>query len=604
LIHKPHSAEALEDRVAAAFEELLRQGIDGDVLVFLPGAAEIRRCGRTCEGAARRGGVDITPLHGDLPAAEQDRAVLPGVRPKLILSTNVAESSITIEGVTAVIDSGLARVVRHLPWTGFPVLRVERVSQASATQRAGRAGRLRPGRVIRLYPAEDYHRRPAHDMPEILRRELSQTILDLLVLNAGDLEWLDAPPAGSVDSARELLLRLGAVDEQGGLTRLGRRMAELPLHPRLARMVLEEPCDEVIGIAAMLSAGERLSAGHPYGSSDLLAMLAQDWSPRTSMVAQQIRRYVKSRKPASDDDVLQAALCAFPDRVARRRTGNDLLLSTGSAAQLAVETTVQGQEFLIAADVEERPERGQPLVRVASGIRPDWLLDRFPNRITERSRVEWDRQRERVDGIEEILYDQLVIDETRGRAVDPERAASLLAEKALETGITRFVDGDALEHWQARLRFASKHSSLPQQLDVRAALEQLCLGLRSFSELRDVAPRIFAVLEQMLPERGRALLNELAPERIRLPNGRSARVHYADGQPPWIASRLQDFFGMRETPRVANGRESVVVHLLAPNQRPVQMTSDLAGFWERLYPQVRRELSRRYPKHAWPEKPD
>jgi ATP-dependent helicase HrpB len=354
----------------------------------------------------------------------------------------------------------------------------------------------------------------------------------------------------------------------------------------------------------MLSSGERLSSEiHPHGPSDLLAKLSQQWSQRTRLVIQQISRQVNTRGKAGDEEILQAVLSAFPDRVARRRSGNDLLLSTGGAAQLAQESTVQDHEFLVAVDIEDRPDRGTPLVRLASAVKPDWLLDRFPDRITERSRLEWDRQRERVEAIEEILYDRIVIDETRGRTPDPEAAARLLSEKAWDAGLSRFVDQEALDMWAARLRFAATHSALPREVDVRAALEQLCYGLRSFNDLRDAASRFFSVLEQSLPAGGKALLNELAPERIRLPNGRPTRVHYVDGQPPWIASRLQDFFGMRETPRVAKGREPVVVHLLAPNQRPVQMTTDLAGFWERLYPQVRRELSRRYPKHAWPEKP-
>ncbi len=236
IAHRPHSTEPLEAQVAAAFAELLDQGLDGDVLAFLPGATEIRRAATACGPLARARGIAIAPLYGDLSPQEQDRAVLPSAQCKLILSTNVAESSITIEGVAAVIDSGLARIAIDSPWTGLPSLNIGRVSKASAAQRAGRAGRTRDGRVIRLYPAEDFHRRPEQAPPEILRRELSQIFLDLRAMRATGLAWLDPPPAAAAEAAEDLLRRLGAVDETGALTATGAEMARYPLHPRLARL--------------------------------------------------------------------------------------------------------------------------------------------------------------------------------------------------------------------------------------------------------------------------------------------------------------------------------------------------------------------------------
>ena len=260
--YTPHSAAPLEDQVAGALERLMKDGLDGDVLVFLPGAAEIRRAARVVE----RFGLLTVPLHGDLSAAEQDRAVARADRTKVILSTNVAESSITIEGVTAVIDSGLARVAVDSPWTGLPSLNIRRISQASANQRAGRAGRTQPGRVIRLYTAEDFHRRPPADAPEILRRELSQLVLQLRAMNIGELDWLDAPPAAAFAAANALLDRLGATIE----------MAALPLPPRLSKLLVEAARRGVprmgCAAAAVLSAGER-------GSSDLLTLIESDWQP-------------------------------------------------------------------------------------------------------------------------------------------------------------------------------------------------------------------------------------------------------------------------------------------------------------------------------------
>ncbi len=615
--HRPYSAAPLEEQVAAAVEQLLAEGLDGDVLVFLPGAAEIRRAARACEPLARRADLLVAPLYGDLPAEEQDRAVTPASRPKIILATNLAESSITIEGVTAVVDSGLARIASDSPWTGLPRLRIGRVSRASCVQRAGRAGRLRPGRVIRLYPEADFLRRPAQHPPELLRRELSAALLLLRAaggLGFADLEWLDRPPAAAVDAAAGLLAALGATGPQGRLTSLGRRMARLPLHPRLARFVLEAARlgarRDGVAAAALLSLGARLpEQPAPLAETDLYILLDSDWDPRARLIMQQLHRMVSAVTEPSEggDSLCQAALAAFPDRVARRRAGLDLLLAGGGSARLSAQSAVREADFLVALEVDDRPDRGLPLVRIASAIQPEWLLDRFPHRVTAHTRLEWDRQRERVDLVEELRFDSLTLAETRARPAADAEAAELLAAKAWEAGLHRFCDPEELEGWLARVDFASRCAAVPAlgEEDVREALRALCRGLTSFAELEPLARQggLIAALAARLPEGGSRLVEELAPSRLRLPGGRTVPIHYARGQTPWIASRLQDFFGLMETPRVAGGAVPVVVHLLAPNQRPVQMTTDLAGFWERLYPQVRRELCRRYPKHAWPEKP-
>jgi ATP-dependent helicase HrpB len=253
------------------------------------------------------------------------------------------------------------------------------------------------------------------------------------------------------------------------------------------------------------------------------------------------------------------------------------------------------EDLLVAIDIEDRTEHAVPLGRLYCAIDPPLLIDLFPDRVRERAGVEWNRAAERVEAVSALLYDHLVIEETRSGAPDADLAAGLLAERALEAGMARFVDADALEEFVARMAFASA-----PKIDVESAFRELCRGLKSFAELKSAAAGLIPLLEQRA---GSRRLNEMAPERIRLPSGRQTKIHYEAGKPPWIASRLQDFFGMRETPRIANGTVALVVHLLAPNQRPVQTTSDLAGFWQRLYPQVRRELSRRYPKHAWPEDP-
>jgi ATP-dependent helicase HrpB len=615
--YSPASPEPLERQVAGAVEKLVRGGLDGDVLVFLPGAAEIRRTARACEAISRRADLGIFPLHGDLPPEEQDRAVLPSERRKLILSTNVAESSITIEGVTAVIDSGLARIATQSPWTGLPALNVARVSKAAANQRAGRAGRTGPGRTIRLFSAEDFARRPAQETPEIARAELSTLVLTLGAMgirDANGLEWLDAPPAPALAAAAVLLTRLGARDEAGGMTEIGRQMARYPLHPRLARLVIEAgrrgAGRDGSAVAALLSSGQRLppETAH-FGPSDLMTLLESEWEPGTRKLFEQIRRVAPrgSQSRDTDEALLIAVLTAFPDRVARRRQGNELLLAGGGSALLSPASVVNAAGFLVAVDIEERSEHGLPLVRLASAIKPEWLLDLFPHHVAERNALEWNRAAERVERVSSLLYEGLVIEESRGAPGAGEDAAPLLAARALEAGSARFSDPEEIAQFLARVAFAAVHSGLPvlEQHDIEEALASLCHGLRSFTEVEAAARGggLLRALEQRLPGGAGRLLDELAPARIRLPGGRQVRVDYAPGRPPWIAARLQEFFGVRETPRIAGGRVPLVVHLLAPNNRPVQMTTDLAGFWQRLYPQVRRELSRRYPRHAWPENP-
>jgi len=634
LAYSPASPESQAERIAGSLERLLREGLDGDVLVFLPGASEIRQAMRACRTTAERAGLLLLPLHGDLTPEEQDRAVLPTERRKVILSTNVAESSVTIEGVTAVIDSGLARIASHSPWSGLPVLNVSRISKASANQRAGRAGRTGPGRVIRLYPEMDFYQRPAHDAPEIARRELSEMCLELLAmgLDPGGLEWFEAPPAAALEAAQSLLRQLSAVDAKGSLTETGRQMAQYPLHPRLARLLVEADRrgagDDGCAVAALLSAGQRLVEGarkkrptggtvcatesevlevqRGTGTSDLLALLESEWEPNTRKIYQQLRRVKKvtrAGRTRDEDTLMISVLAAFPDRVARRRQGDELLLASGGSAVLSKSSVVHGEDWLVAVDVEERRERGLPLVRLASAIRTEWLLDLYPERITEKSTVEWNRKAERVEAASALLFDNLTLEESRGAAPDPEAAARLLVEKALEAGIDKFADP---EEFLARVEFAAGHSFLAPlgQEDVRTALASLCQGHRSFAELKEAAGSgLDRALLKLLPPGADRLLADVAPERIRLAGGRQVRVRYARNQPPWVASRLQDFFGMKETPRVARGKAPLVLHLLAPNQRPVQTTTDLAGFWERLYPQVRRELSRRYPRHSWPERP-
>ena len=583
--YTPHSGATLEQLVGQGVERLAKKGLTGDVLVFLPGIAEMRRAQR------QLGSFRTFLLHGDMSPEEQDLALAPGGEPKVILATNVAESSITIPGVTAVVDSGLARVAIDSPWTGMPSIEIARVSQASATQRAGRSARTAPGRVIRLYPQEDFVRRPAQDAPEITRRELSQLLVNLHgcgVRDALALPWLTPPPGPSIAAAETLLGRLGVVVE-GELTPLGKKISQLPVHPRLGRLMVDGG-EDGCRAAAVLSNGDRLEGKPPHlVDSDLFLLLERPWSPQTIRTFEQLRR---AARPVRKDDtaLLMALTAAFSDRLGKRRPNGEILLASGGQAALAEGSGVRQADLVVAIEMENR---GTPVIRLASKVEPEWLLDLFPERLESRDGVDWNRTAERVERVSALLFDGLVIEETRSGGPDPEPAAELLAAKALEVGIARFGDVSGL---MARWRFAGL-----AEPDLAKTIAGACYGLRSFAELKGLLGD--GGLERILLEgaQERAQLEARAPARVKLAKGRSVAVNYVDGQTPWVASRLQDFFGMRQTPLV--GTTPVVVHLLAPNQRPVQVTQDLAGFWERHYPALRRELGRRYPRHAWPEDP-
>jgi ATP-dependent helicase HrpB len=602
--YTPHSSAPLEEQIASAVAKATAE-TKKHVLVFLPGAAEIRKAMASCEPVARQIGAQIFPLHGDLSPEEQDRAVGSATTRKIICSTNVAESSVTIEGVEAVIDSGLARVLTHSPWSGLSRLTVEKISQSSAIQRAGRAGRTSAGIAIRLYPESDFVRRPDHLPAEILRADLSSTLLMLAAHRiAWDrLAWLDQPSTGMLAHARELLFKLKALDAQELVTHSGRRMAQWPLHPRLARFLLaasemgaqREACD----LAARLSEGRPRFDQHSHGS-DIEALLAADLPYNARRLRQQLFDQSITPTPAKAADphaVEKALVLAFPDRIARRR-GDRLLLSNGSAARLDRASFAHG-DFLVAIEVDGHD--GQtPLVRLACAINPDWLLDLFPDSVETHEELVWNREAERVEQINQLRYDRLVIDESSGAPNQSRKAAELLAVKAIEAGPERFCDAEELGKLLRRVKFAATY--LPDAIPARAvddALRELAKGCSGFAEMR--TPGLLDVLQAMLPMHR---IDDIAPTHVQLPNGRRARIEYHDGRPPSVASRLQDFFGMKHTPTVARGAVSLVVQLLAPNQRPVQVTTDLVSFWKNLYPQLRKELSRRYPRHSWPEVSD
>ncbi|MCB9623803.1 MAG: ATP-dependent helicase HrpB [Sandaracinus sp.] len=655
----------LEARVAAATKRVLREEPTGDVLVFLPGAGEIRRAHESLAGVD----AELAILHGDLPPNEQDRAVRTGPRRKVILSTNVAESSVTVPGVVAVVDSGLARQARFSPWSGLPSLVVDRISRASAKQRAGRAGRVRAGRCVRLYTKHDHDARAEHDLPEIARADLAELALFLAAedVSPRDFPYFETPPAASLDAALRLLVRLRALDENERVTREGRRMLALPTHPRLARLVLEADARGAGPRGALLAAlaaerdlrlstrarfGER-SVDVEVGASDLLAQAASfEAAEAERLSASELRargldvvsyQHAKKardqlaraarvgREPSSsmedeEEALLLATLAAFPDRVGRRRRPRSpqVVFAGGGSAELAETSVVREAEFLVAVDVVEAERGRSASLRAASEVAPEHLLELFPERIEERRTLRFDDKTSQVEVSEALLYDGLLLDESVRRDVAGEDVAACLARAALDHGLEKLFDADGLENLRRRLAFAATHGlPLPEDTEiepattgaavgpeapgrvslsfVERALADACVGRRSFADLRGLSLEQ-AMLARLEPSAA-SRLREIAPDAIALPGRARVPVTYEVDRPPWIESRLQDFFGMKRGPHVVSGRVPLVLHLLAPNFRAVQVTTDLEGFWARHYPSLRKELMRRYPKHAWPEDP-
>ncbi|MSP16798.1 MAG: ATP-dependent helicase HrpB [Myxococcales bacterium] len=593
----------LERQVAGAVRTLLAAEADGDLLVFLPGAAEIARAQAAL--AERAVAAVVLPLHGGLTIAEQDRAVGRAPGRKIVLATNVAESSVTIPGITAVIDSGLARVPVHSPWTGLPTLRLAKISQSSATQRAGRAGRTRPGRCVRLYSRHDHDTRPQHALPEIQRLELAELLLTLAAIGTRpeELAWLDAPPAAALAAARALLDRLGALDGAGALTARGRRMQRFPVHPRLGRVLVEA---EARGVAREACAAVAFVGEREAPADLLLAPTARRPEP-IERTRRQLERLVDARapRPVDRDQALGLALLAgFSDRLARRRTRGlpEVLLATGGVADCPI---LEGAELILAIDVEERraaASAGRTRVRVASAVELEWLLEVCPDALDETRSLELTAAG-RVEAVTRLRVGELLLEERRSppSADDADGAARLLADAIRKQGQGALFDDDDLARLRARLRFAASSSEgagLPAPTDDEL-LTLLCGACTSLAEAR--AARGAELLRAQLGGTGLRLLDRLAPDRITLAGGRALTVNYPPGQAPFVASRLQDFFGLAAAPTLAGGRVPLVLHLLAPNQRAVQVTSDLAGFWHKHYPTLRQALMRRYPRHAWPE---
>jgi ATP-dependent helicase HrpB len=641
----------VEGAVAAVVRRALADD-EGDILVFLPGAAEIRRVEETLWSAELGRGVYVVPLFGNLSQESQDRAIepsAPGMR-KVVLATSIAETSLTIEGVRVVIDSGLMRVPRFSPRSGMTRLETVPVSRASADQRRGRAGRTAPGVCYRLWSEQEEHHLAARGRAEILDADLAALVLELAEAGVADparLRWLDAPPAAALAQARELLAQLGALGADGRITEHGRRVARLPAHPRLAHMLLAAAPLGLAGVACDVAAllSERDVFRFDRGTSpdpditlrvELLHDAARGGTPRTHVhqatvdrpavqralaVSRELRRELGAAppsdpRPSSPDPRECGSVLAFayPDRVAQRRpAGGDsraaaprYLLRNGVGAAFAVPTPLGAAPYIVVAELGGQQPEGR--IYLAAPIDVDDIEAQFGEQIVREEVVAWDAGAGAVRARERERLGALVLRERPLPRPDGDAVAAVLLRAVAEDGLRTLPWTDSARQLQQRVAFLHRLDvTWPDFSDAALAatigewLGPHVHGLTRLDELRRLD--LTQILLALLTWEQRTALDELAPSHVAVPSGSRIRVDYSDPSSPVLAVRLQEVFGLMDTPRLARGRVALTLQLLSPAHRPVQVTSDLAGFWRTGYFDVKKELKGRYPKHYWPDDP-
>ena len=620
------------------------QETGGDILVFLPGSGEIRACSKALHGSLdlNNEGIALHALYGDLPFEEQERAIMPSKdKRKIVLATNIAETSLTIEGVRVVIDSGLTRMLRYDPATGMNRLVTTSVSRASAEQRKGRAGRLGPGVCYRLYGKHDLQGMLPFTQPEMLVSDLSQLALELAVWGVKDpreLSWLDTPPAAAWESGLGLLRDLGAIDQSNAVTPFGRAMAGLPLHPRLSCLMVRAQELGCVSLGADLAAllterdifrhsatnrifaepdvSERVDAlrrrrmgKETGGNSDPSALRAVE---RTA--AQLMRMMSETRSNSAGDAVEQGMitrllLSAYPDRICKRREegGGRFVHSQGRGVRLSLDSHLGSSPYLIAVNVDAG-EKAEGFVHIAAPITEELIRSECGKRIRIIRRAEWDGKEGRINAAIEERLETLLLSRRPFTPTD-EEAAPILCEVIRTTpGVLAF--NKEARQFQARaglMKMAFPEETWPDLSDEKLFSEPeewflpWLKGIRSAQGLASL--NVLPALKAKLSWEQQRLLDERAPLSLTVPSGSRATLDYSNGNQPVLAVKLQEMFGLADTPLIAGGRVKVLLHLLSPARRPVQITQDLRGFWNSAYQQVKKDLKGRYPKHPWPDDP-
>ena len=632
---------------------ILPENPEGDVLIFMPGTYEI---GRTVREASEALGSEfaVFPLHGELTPRDQDAAVARYDRRKIVVATNVAETSLTIDGVCLVIDSGLARIPRYDPYRGINTLLIEKISRAAADQRAGRAGRTAPGQCLRLWTAHEQQARAAHEIPEVKRLDLAEVILTLKASGVKDVKsfrWVERPENHALERAEMLLIDLGAVDPKtDAITDIGRRMLRFPLHPRYARMLLaaqDYGCVRAVALIAALTQGRDLlrqeDKRHHDSREELLAVetksdffvLMRAWeeaersgydiercrrlgvNPQAARQAESVfKQFLQisteegldvRETPLGREAVQRCVLVGFSDHLAKRLNGSPRCeLVHSHRGTLARESVVEAPLF-VASEIREVESAGgrernlNVMLNLATAVKQEWLRELFPAEFNETKSVLYDPALKRVVARAETRFRDLVLEEKLTEEVPVDEAAAILAREVLAGRLALENWNETVEQWILRvnrLRQWMPDLELPMIGDNERAtiVEHICHGATSYAEFkhRPVLP----VVKSWLSQQQQKWIDEYAPERIQLPSGRMAKVVYAADPPPLIAARIQDLYGIKEGLWIAN-RVPVRIQVLAPSNRPVQVTDNLLLFWRETYPKLKPQLQRRYPKHEW-----
>ncbi len=625
----------------------------GDVLIFMPGAYEISRTIQELKHSDFKGVV--FPLHGDLSPRAQDSAVATYQERKVVVSTNVAETSLTIDGVTLVIDSGLAKIAKFDPHRGINTLITEKISRASADQRAGRAGRTAPGQCIRLWSERDQLNRRLQDLPEIKRLDLSEVLLNLKAAGVADLKhfgWIEMPDSNSLRRAIELLEDFGALErETGQITEIGRRMLSFPVHPRYSRMLLmanELNCVPTVALIAAITQerhllrrsennqmdhDRELLLGHEV-ESDFFVLIrawlyAQEHGPDRSRrlgirhtISQQIapvyEQFVEIArseglnvdKPVDEFDAEALGKCmlvGFSDHLAKRIDAGTLRcdLVHKRHGVLARESVVQKSPLFVAGEIREIQGRNDELIVLLSqvtGVREEWLRELFPDDFREVEQVFFDPATRRVQAERDLLFRDLVIQTTKLDSPSAQKASELLAKEAIAGRCPLAHWTHEVDQWIVRLNCLCEwypDLGLPK-IDAEARFyltQQICHGAVSYKEIKDRP--VWPVIKSWLSPLQQQALDQFAPARCELPNGRHAKLLYTENKPPMLAARIQDLYGVEGSLTICEGRVPILLQILAPSHRPIQTTQNLSSFWKDAYPKIKQELQRKYPKHEW-----
>lgn len=614
------------ERMRRLVQKAMQEHAQGDLLCFLPGRGEIEWLREDLSAWAAQKDIALFALHGQLDIQEQRAALQPQRnRRKVILATNVAESSLTVEGVRIVVDSGLARISQIHPRTGFASLDLSRISKASATQRAGRAARQAPGAVYRAWIPFDELSMKEFEPAEVLRSDLAENLLLLSALGVSNFQsfsWFERPPAKPLESAQAFLVALGAIGESGVLTKLGEELRELPVHPRVAKLLLEGKNSGLGTLACELAAllsepGGRATAG--YEIENDLWLRWESWKrnaghPRNRGIertAQQLAGLLKSNdgKGGAPTKQLEAKvpellLSVYADRLCRRRRPHEpqAKMAGGRGVKLHPDSSVKTSDYFLAIELSEGKDIAETLVYQAVGVSEELVEEKSRAFARPVKRLEWDDEKSRFYMVEGREWNGLPLGREHRRPADPSELEGRMAELAFARWDRLLASNEELASWMQRLRFLSRCSekwALLSEEQIKEALSLACYGETSFAALGEKS--LVSYFEGLLPEEQRSALQRECPSHLVVPTGNRMKIQYSEEQGPQVEVRLQELFGLKSAPKVAG--QSITLVLLAPNYRPVQVTRDLESFWKNGYHEVRKELRLRYPKHSWPEDP-